>query len=210
MKAFFRLVMFACAIVSAAASAAAQSPGFSAADSKELASYRLTMEAAKKWQGAMRLLMEEMLRDPRVQALNKTTAEIEALEKKEEPTDAESERLMALREQKEQQEEALDSDNPMNMADAKTLGEMEAQVKSQPQVVRALTQVGMSPREYSKFSLAMLMAGMVAGFQKAGTIKDVPKELKEIHPDNIKFMLDHEAELVAMQKELAELGKGKR
>jgi hypothetical protein len=34
--------------------------------------------------------------------------------------------------------------------------------------------------------------------------KELPKELMDVHPDNVKFLLEHEAELTAMQKELAE------
>ena len=48
-------------------------------------------------------------------------------------------------------------------------------------------------------SLASLMGGMVAGFQKSGMLKEMPKDLKEVNPENVKFMLDHEAELAEMQ-----------
>ena len=192
------------------ASLAAQSPGFSAADSKELASYRLTMETTQKVHGMMRSMIQEAAKDPKVQALMKTEAEIDALEKKDELSDADSERLDKLREQKEQQEAAVEAAHGQGLSlnNASNLDEMEAAMKTNPQLMGALTKAGLTPREYSKFFMASLMAGMVAGFQKAGTIKELPKELKEIHPDNIKFMLEHEAELTAMQKELAALGKG--
>ena len=58
--------------------------------------------------------------------------------------------------------------------------------------------------------LASVMAGMVAGFQKSGMIKDLPKELSaSINPANIKFMEEHGAELEQMQKELEAFTKGK-
>jgi hypothetical protein len=63
-------------IVSLIAAPNAQSSGFSAADSKELASYRLTMETTKKVDALMRSVMQEMASDPKVQALQKTKAEI--------------------------------------------------------------------------------------------------------------------------------------
>jgi hypothetical protein len=74
----------------------------------------------------------------------------------------------------------------------------------------ALNAAGLAPREYSKYMLASMMAGMVAGFQKSGMLKELPANLKEVHPDNVKFMIDHEAELTAMQKEMEKLGKSQQ
>ncbi len=64
----------------------------------------------------------------------------------------------------------------------------------------------MAGREYSKFMLAMLQAGMAAGMKKSGLIKDLPKDFPA---ENVQFILDHEAELTAMQKQWQELGKPK-
>jgi hypothetical protein len=187
--------------------AAAQSAGFSASDSKELASYRLTMETTKKVQTAMRALFQEMSRDPRFQALQKTKAEIETLSKKEEPTEAESERLEKLQALAEQQEEALEKGNGPNMNTAQNLNEMEAAIKANPHFTAALSAAGLAPRDYAKYMLASLMAGMVAGFQKSGMLKELPADLKEVHPDNVKFIIEHEAELNEMRKEFEKLGK---
>ena len=208
MKLFLRACLIVSLIASLGVGAAGQSPGFSAADSKELASYRLSMDTAKKVYAMMQALSQEMQKDPKVQAMMKLEAEIEALEKKDDLSDADSERLDKLREQKDQQEEAIAAaaGPALNMNNASSLDEMEAVMRKSPQAMAALNKVGLTPREYSKFFIASLMAGMVAGFQKAGTIKELPKELKEIHPDNIKFMLEHEAEFAAMQKEMQ--GKG--
>jgi hypothetical protein len=194
-------------IVAMVAAAAAQGAAFSAADSKELASYRLTMETAKKAHAATRSLMQEMAKDPKVQALQKTKAEIEALSKKDELTDAEMERLEKLQADEERQEDAIDAANGdgLNMSDAKNLNEMEARIKASRPFTAALSAAGLTPRDYSKYLLSSLMAGMLAGFQKSGLLKDVPKELKEVHPDNVKFVIEHEAELTAMQKELEAL-----
>ena len=211
MKQVVRTVLVACLAVSIAVSSlAAQMPGLSPADSKELASYRLTMDTAKKVFGAMRSLMMEMKKDPKVQALMKTETEIEALEKKDELTDAESERLDKLREQRDQQKEAVEAANSagVNLSNAASLDEMEAQIKRQPQAMAALSQAGLSAREYSRFMIASLMAGMVASFQKSGMIKELPKELKEIPAENIQFMNEHAAELEQMRKELDAVGKG--
>src|SRR5688500_8719152 len=96
MKTCIRTVLVASLSLSLVSAPNAQSPGFSAADSKELASYRLTMATTKKVYALMRSVMQEMASDPKFQALQKTKAEIDALSKKEELTDAESERLEKL------------------------------------------------------------------------------------------------------------------
>ena len=195
-------------IVSLNSAANAQSAGLSAADSKELAAYRLTMDTTKKVYELIRGVMQEMAADPKVQALQKTKAEIEALSKKEELTDAESARLEKLQVQAEQQEGALDqATEGMNLNNAKDLNEMEAAIKANPRFMGALSKAGLTPRDYSKYILASMMAGMVASLQKSGTIKEMPKELQAVNPENVKFILEHEAELGAMQKEMEKLEK---
>ena len=45
---------------------------------------------------------------------------------------------------------------------------------------------------------------MVAGFQKSGVGQEPLKELERVHPDNVRFLLEHEAELTALMKQMAE------
>lgn len=189
-------------ILSLASPLHAQSSGFSASDSKELASYRLTMETTKRVYALMQDVAREMANDPRVQALQKVKAEIETLQKKDDLTDAEAARLEQLQMQAEQQEEAIDRGNASEFSKAQTLDEMETAIKANPRFMAALSKAGLSARDYSKFMVASLMAGMVAGFQKSGLIKDLPAELKEVNPENVKFMQEHEAELTAMRQEM--------
>jgi hypothetical protein len=208
MKPYIRVFLTASMMVSLISVPTAQSSGFSAADSKELASYRLTMETTMKVSALMRSVMQEMASDPKAQALQKTKAEIEALSKKEELTDAESERLDKLQTLAEQQEDALEqAAGDMNLNNAQNLNEMEAAIKANPRFMGALSKAGLTARDYSKYMVASLMAGMVAGFQKSGVLKDLPKELKEVNPENVKFMLEHEAELAAIRKEMESLEK---
>lgn len=208
MKFYVRTVFIALMVVSLVSASSAQTSGFSAADSKELASYRLTMETTKKVFALMRSVAKEMASDPKAQALQKTKAEIEALSKKDELTDAESARLEKLQMQAEQQEDALEQvAGGLNLNTAQNLNEMEAAIKANPRFMAALSGAGLTARDYSKYILASLMAGMVAGFQKSGMLKELPKELKEVNPENVKFMFDHEAELAAMRKEMEMLEK---
>ena len=208
MKPYTRTLFTALMIVSLVSAPSAQTAGFSAADSKELASYRLTMETTKKVYALMRAVAKEMASDPKAQALAKTKSEIEALSKKDELTDAESERLEKLQMQAEQQEDALENaTGGMNLSNAQNLDDMETAIKANPRFMAALSGAGLTARDYSKYILASLMAGMVAGFQKSGMLKDLPRELKEVNPENVKFMFDHEEELAAMRKEMEALDK---
>lgn len=183
-------------------SPAAQATPQADRDMKEIASYRLSMDTVKKVDVAMRAMFDEMARDPRFQASIKLEAELKALNEKEERTEAEDRRIEEL----EREKEKIDSENPFDLGSANTLSEMEAQVQKVPPMANALRSAGLTPREYSKFMLAMLQAGMAAGMKKSGLIKELPKDFPV---ENVQFMLDHEAELTAMQKRWQELGKPK-
>lgn len=191
--------------VGLATSAFAQTGLPSAADKdlKEVASYRLTMATLNKVKAASRSVIEELKKDPRFQKLQALGREIDALEKKDELTDAEQERLEQLRTDKE----ALESStgDVLNLGNANSLDEVEAQIRKSPPVARALASVDLPPREYAKFMMAMIQASMVAGFKKAGMMKELPPG---VNPENVKFIEDHEAELKAMQAEFEKLAKG--
>ena len=196
-------------------------PGYAqnamSADEKELAAYKLTMPMLKKVMAAMRSMAETASQDPQFQHITKVDNEIERVEgeldklqSKDELTKAEearvetlSEQLEKLREQKTQAEEKLgggaQSSNP------KMLSEMEQQIRSVPPMARALESQGVSPREYSKFMLAMMQAAMAVGFSQGNV--DYAKLPPGINPDNVKFVEEHKAELEAMQKEFQALGK---
>ena len=183
-------------------SPAAQATPQADRDMKEIAAYRLSMDTVKKVDVAMRAMFDEMAKDPRFQASIKLEAELKALNEKEERTEADDRRIEEL----EREREEMRSENPFNIGSANTLSEMEAQVEKVPPMANALRSAGLSPREYSKFMLAMLQAGMAAGMKKSGLIKELPKDFPA---ENVQFILDNEAELTAMQKRWQELGKPK-
>ena len=171
------------------------------ADAKELASYRLTMETVNKVAIATRAMVAGMKQDPEFQKLQKIRAELDALNKKEELTEADGARIEALQAEQETLEDASDLD----LGSANSIDEMEAAVKKSPQVAKALQTAGLTPREYSKFMMAMIQASFAAGFKKAGMLKELPAG---VNPDNVKFVEEHEAELKAMQAEFEKMEKG--
>jgi predicted RNase H-like nuclease (RuvC/YqgF family) len=187
------------------------------ADEKELAAYTLTMPTLKKVAGAMRAMAKEASQDPkyrkmmdledRIAALDK---QLDALSEKDELTPAEEKKveslsaeLERLREEKQQAEDA-DDDNAMEN-NAQTISEMEQNIRKFPPMARALQSQGLTPREFSKFMLAMLQASMVYGFSQGKV--DYAKLPPGVNPANVKFIETHKAELEAMQKELSALNR---
>lgn len=162
----------------------------------------------------------------------KLAADIEALESKGEWTDAEAARLEQLREQLDaleqkrvmrteaedarleqlrEQRDALEASTGPRLEEANTLSEWEAAIRQYPPMARALRAAGMSPRDYAKFMLSMLGAGMVAGLKTAGHMKEMPKEVAGVvSAENVKFVEQHAAELTALQKKWEALGKTER
>jgi len=193
----------------------------SKADEKELAAYTLTLPTLKKVVAATRAMSQEMMNDPKYQQLLKFDEQIEALEKqleplqaKDEPTEADEAKMQSLleqiekaRENKEQAEEAMSADSP-NMSNAQTLDDMERVIAQVGPMARALKREGLTPRDYAKFTMAMLQAGMIHGFSKGQV--DYAKLPAGVNPENIKFIAAHKAELDAMQREFEAIGKRKR
>jgi hypothetical protein len=198
-----RRAVVALLLVSMVSGLSAQGARPGEADLKELANYKLTMATVEKVKVATRAMIAEIKKDPKYQQLLKLEAEIEALEKKDERTDAEDEKLAALNEQKDKLETSADS--PLSLGQADSLTEMEAGIRKSPPIANALQSAGMTPREYATFMMAMIQASMVAGFKKAGMLKEIPKD---VNPENVKFIEAHEAELKAMQAEFEKLAKG--
>jgi len=185
-----------CALVMALSLAlpAWQTGNAAEADLKELSTYTLSMETLRKVDRAMRAAMAEMRKDPKFQEVEKLKGELEALKKKDDRTEEEDRRIEMLEQQIHELESAA---SPVKMNDAATISEMAANIQKEPRLAGALQREGLTPREFSKFMLAMMQAGFAAGIQKAGLLKTTPEGT---NPANIKWVLDHEAELQKMQQ----------
>jgi len=181
-------------VVCLAVPTAAQAPKPIDADIKELSAYTLTMETLAKVDRAMRGVMVEMKKDPKFQEIQRLQGELEALKKKDERTEEEDRRVEALGLQIEELESEA---NPLRMNDAATISEMAALIEKEPRMSGALQREGLTAREFSKFMLAMFQAGFAAGMQKAGLLKTTPEGT---NPANIKWILEHEADLKKMQQ----------
>lgn len=166
------------------------------ADMKELATYTLTMDTLNKVDRVIQRVTAEMKKDPKVIETTKLKAELKALTDKDDTTEAEDKRMETIRERLEALESS-DDNNSMSVGDGQDLNAMAAKIQALPAAASALRAEGLSAREFSKFMVALLQAGLAAGMQKAGLIKTTPEGT---NPANIKFMLEHEAELQKMQK----------
>jgi hypothetical protein len=168
------------------------------ADEKELAAYTLTMPTVKKVAAAMRTLNEMAAQEPKARELAKVNQEIETLERKDELTEADEQKLEKLRERASALEEELDKSD--NSPSANTIDEMVAQINKHPGATAALAKEGLSARELAKCTLALFQAAMVKGFAQGKV--DMTKLPAGINPANVKFVEEHEAELAEIQKEM--------
>ena len=174
--------------------AAGQAPKPSDADVKELSSYTLTMDTLNKVDRAMRAVMVEMRKDPKVQEIQRLQTELEALRKKDQTTEEEDRRIETLGLRIEELESEA---SPLKMNDVATISEMAAMIEKEPRMSAALQRESLTPREFSKFMLAMFQAGFAAGLQKAGLVNTTPEGT---NPANIKWIIEHEADLKKMQE----------
>jgi hypothetical protein len=170
-------------------------------DAKEVQSYRLTMPVMQKLGAVYKAAAAEEAKDPRKQQLAKKKAELKALETKEEPTEAEQERMSVLADEIDRLEQAADggtaADNP------KTLAEMAARVDAVPALAAAVRAAGLTSREFATAQLALLQTGLAYGLLKASPAGTPPPAgvLKE----NLEFFRVHEKEL---EEVFASLDKG--
>ena len=163
------------------------------------------MDTLNKVDRAMRSFAVEIKKDPRYAEATRLEAELKALEKKfqeqeTEPSAADLKRGEAI----EARLEVLKGEGSLNMSDSQTINDMAAKIQKLPAMASALQREGLTAREFAKFTLAILQAGLAAGLQKAGMLKQTPEGT---NPANIKWILEHEAELAKFQKAWGEGGE---
>ena len=135
-------------------------------DAQEVKSYRLSLSVLEKLGAIHKAAAAARMKDPRHQQLAGKKAELATLEAKQEPTDAEQERMDVLAEEIERLEQGDDEDAALG--DARSLSEMAAKIDAQPALAAAVRGAGMTTREFATAELALLQAGLAYGLQKAG------------------------------------------
>jgi len=188
-------------ILSAGASAQTMGP-----DEKELAAYRLTLPTVRKVAAVMKAFADEAAQDPRAKEMAKIKTEIEELGKKDELTEAEQAKIDKLHERRQALEEEAANSPDRDGNNAKTLDEMEAQVRKHPAALRALASQGLTPREYAKATMALLLASMVEGFSQGKA--DLEKLPPGVNAENVRFVREYKAELETIYAAMS--GKDKK
>jgi hypothetical protein len=169
------------------------------ADTREVLAYQLTAPTLQKVAAAHQHLATALKADPRVTRVARLKAEKRQLEAKDELSDAEAARLDELEAEIDAAEESL----PSPLEGAKTLSDMEANIRKEPLLASALKSAGLAPREYGTFMLALLQAALVHGLQKSGVAKEIPAEVrKQVNLENVQFVAAHEAEITRLMTEV--------
>jgi hypothetical protein len=187
------VVILVSVLGSAPAAAQPRRPPQNDPDLAELAAYRLTTSTLQKIAVAMQTFAQALEADPKYNGYMAAEKELKALEAKTDPSPADEERMEALGRQLEQMSNEIDS------GDARTLAEMEQKIATMPHMAGSLAKAGLTPREYAKFTLAMIQAGFLAEMKKAGQLREVPPGASL---DNIQFVIDHEKEIAALTAQM--------
>jgi len=164
-------------------------------DQKALAAYKLTMPTVRKAAAAIKRFNDIAAKDPKAQELAKIEAEIEALNQKDELTEADEARLEKLRARGEALEREIDAENGPDNAD--TIADLEKRIAARPEARAALAAEGLTAREFAMTFMALLQAAMVVGFSQGKV--DMAKLPPGINPENIRFVQENEAELKQLQ-----------
>jgi hypothetical protein len=168
------------------------------ADAREVRAYTLTMPKLRQLNQVMLDLKKQQEADPAYRALQQKKKELAALERKDEPTEAEEERMARLGEEiaaAEEAEEDEEDDGP------KSLSELAQRMAGDPRIAGPLKRAGLAPREAAVMQFALLQAGFTASMLESGTIKQIPKEANAA---NVRFYQANKAELQGLAGLVAE------
>ena len=189
------------AALTAGSSVRAQQQPAATQDDAVLRAYRLTPATLQKVGAAAHAFAQAMQNDPKYKSAMAAGRELQALQDKENRTEAEDRRIDALEKQVDEAEKAFEALAPSNDSDdAQTIADAARKIANMPHMSDALAGAGLTPRDFATFEMAMMQAGFAAGFKKAGLLKQMPPG---VPPENVQFMLDHERELQQIQKDLS-------
>lgn len=174
----------------AAAPAAAQASN-SAADTREVQAYRLTMPKLNQLNQVMADLQRQQEADPAYQRLQGKKRELAALNEKDELSEAEQARLERLEEEIAAAEEAEEGPDEADQS----LAGMARRMERDPRVAGALRRANLAPREAATMQIALLQAVLVAGLLESGTLKEIPKDT---NAENVRFYQANRAAIDAM------------
>lgn len=162
-----------------------------APDAQVLKDYKLTMAVMEKVAAANAIAQKSATKDPRQQALAKKQAELAALEAKEQPTDADQERMAVLADEIARADEGTAG----NGANGTTIADFAKSLESTPALAAAIKSAGLSSREYATAALALMQAAMIQGLIDQKMLAKAPPDVSQ---QNVDFVRLNRAKLEAM------------
>src|SRR5512147_2852227 len=113
-------------------------------DAREVLAYQLTMPKLQQLNQALAELQRQREADPAYQQVLKKKQELEALAQKDDPSEAEQERMARLEEEIRDAEEGEDA--PEGVED-QSLSDLTKRMVADPRIAGALKRAGLAPRE---------------------------------------------------------------
>jgi len=178
-------------LVALATAPAAAQGNTGAADAREVQAYRLTMPKLNQLNQAMADLRRQRDADPAYQRVLTKKKELARLSEKDEPSDADRDRMDQLQAEIEEAERAEDEPEDKDQS----LSGLAQRMAADPRIAGALKRAGLAPREAATMQLALFQVGFAVGLLESGTIKEIPKD---VNPDNVKFYQANRAAIEAL------------
>jgi hypothetical protein len=169
-------------------------------DTREVLAYKLTLPKLKQLNDAFADLERQRAADPAYQALLRKKRELAALAEKDDPTDAELERMAVLEDEIARAEEAEEG---ISLNDNPTLSDMADRLAADPRIAGALKRAGLAPREAATMMMAYIQAAFTAGLMESGDVTEIPKG---VNADNVRFVRANKAALEALTALTADRG----
>jgi len=174
----------------ATAPAAAQAKS-DAGDTREVQAYRLTMAKLNQLNQAMADLHRQRDADPEYQRLLSKKKELAALSEKNEPTEADRERMDRLEAEIAEAEQAGDVSEDKDQS----LSALAQRMAADARIAGALKRANLAPREAATMQLALFQVAFAVGLLETGSIKEIPKD---VSPENVKFYQANRAAIDAL------------
>ena len=111
---------------------------------------------------------------------------------------------LKLKDMSPEEREAMKARNDADESNDDSLDETVRKIESEPALVAAIRDAGLSPREYALLTVSLMQSGMAAGVLKMRPNENQDSLAREMkaNPANIRFIQQNEAALEKKQKEM--------
>jgi hypothetical protein len=163
------------------------------ADTREVLAYQLTMPKLRQMNQALADFQRQREADPAHQQLLRKKRELEALNGKDELSEAEMDRMAQLEEEIAMAEE--EEDLGWEEGEDQSLSAMAERLAADPRSAGALRRAGLTPREAVTMQLAFIQAAFAAAMLESQASTQVPDG---VNAGNVKFVQANKAEIATL------------